>query len=160
MRACNDSVMSVMTLKQDSILVGSVDGTVRIFDVRMGKQVVDLVHHPVTCVSATADDGCILAACTDGHIRLLDRREGDLLNVYQGHVHKSTKLDAAFLPSDAHIVSCSEDGRVVYWDVVEGSILGEVQAHNNQIVCSLSVSPQGDCLLTSSVDGTVKLWTN
>lgn len=159
MRTFKDSVMSVIATKNSQIVAGSVDGTVRLFDVRIGKEVVDLVHHPVTSVTTTGDDNCILAACTDGCLRLLDRAEGDLLNEYRGHVHQSAKLDAAFVQSDAYVVACSEDGRVVYWDVVEGAVVGEVRAHGQHVVCSLSVHPEGDCLLTSSVDGTVKVWT-
>lgn len=31
------------------------------------------------------------------------------------------------------------------------------QAHGDT-VCSLAVHPKGECLLTSSVDGTIKVW--
>jgi mitogen-activated protein kinase organizer 1 len=158
MPAFGDSIMSVAVTSHAAIIAGSVDGTIRRFDVRMGRQIVDLVHHSITCIAHTKDNRCILAACVDGCVRLLDQEGGDLLNEYRGHVHASAKLDAAFMPSDAFVVACSEDGRLVYWDLLEGSLVAQVNAHEGEVVCSLAVHPEGHCVLSSSVDGTIKLW--
>jgi hypothetical protein len=53
---------------------------------------------------------CVLAACLDSTLRLLDKKGGDLLASYQGHTHEGVKMDAALLPSDAYVVGSSEDG--------------------------------------------------
>ena len=159
MKAFKDSVTSVAVTGGGDILGCSVDGTIRRFDVRMGRVVTDLLHHPITSIAVSTDGGCLLAACTDSCVRLLDRADGDLLGEYRGHKHEGTKLDAAFTPSEGYVVGGSEDGRVVYWDVVEGVVVEEVQAHDRgDVVCSLAMHPRGDCLLTASVDGTVKVW--
>ena len=76
---------------------------------------------------------------------------------------------------------CPEDGRVLYWDLVEADLMDSfqvgcwqhtsvarncrarirgaaaAQAHH-AVICSLAMHPEGTCLLTSSVDGTVKVW--
>ena len=150
--------MSVCMTERGDIVAGSVDGTVRRFDVRAGRLVTDLLHHPVTSVACTRDGACILAACTDGCVRLLDCADGDLLAEYRGHAHASSKLNAAFTPSDGYVVACSEDGRVMYWEVVEAGVVEEFRAHEAGL-CGLAMHPQGACLLTASVDGTVKVWT-
>lgn len=56
------------------IIAGSVDGTVRQFDVRMGLELSDSLGAPVTCVAVSHDGNCLLAACTDGAMRLLDKQ--------------------------------------------------------------------------------------
>ena len=61
-------------------------------------------------------------------------------------------------PSDAHVVAGSETGEVFYWDLVEAQVVRRFKAHGG-VVCSLAVHPNGGTLLTSSVDGTVKVWT-
>lgn len=38
----------------------------------------------VTCAAVSHDGNCILAACTDSCLRLLDRTEGMLLHEYRG----------------------------------------------------------------------------
>jgi mitogen-activated protein kinase organizer 1 len=59
-----DDVMSVAVHGWE-ILGGSVDGTVRRFDVRLGRVYTDELHHPVTCVQVSHDGLCLLAASLD-----------------------------------------------------------------------------------------------
>ncbi|KAL4436065.1 hypothetical protein ABPG77_005513 [Micractinium sp. CCAP 211/92] len=157
-RNFRDSVTSVAVTERAEILAGSVDGSVRRFDVRMGRLFTDDLHHPVTCVRVSNDHNCVLAACMDSTIRLLDRADGDLLAEYTGHTHTSFKMDCCFTPSDAFVVGSSEDGRVFFWELVDAQLVESFQAHAD-VVCSLAMHPKGECLLTSSVDGTVKVWT-
>ena len=48
-------------------------------------------------------------------------------------------------------------GRVCYWDLVEETMLESFQAHKSY-VCSLAMHSDGTLLLTSSTDGTIKVW--
>jgi mitogen-activated protein kinase organizer 1 len=75
-----------------------------------------------------------------------------------GHTHASYRLDCCFTPSDAYVVGASEDGRVYYWELVDGAVVESFAAHSD-VVCSIAMHPEGTCLLTSSIDGTVKVWT-
>ncbi len=72
-----DSVTSVLVHGWE-IIAGSVDGSVRRFDVRMGRMYVDELHQAVTCVAASHDGLCVLAACLDSGLRLLDKDSGQL----------------------------------------------------------------------------------
>jgi WD40 repeat protein len=63
-----DSVTSVACRGPD-IVAASVDGTVRVFDVRMGRTYTDTLHHPVTSVVLSHDGQCMLAACLDSTLR-------------------------------------------------------------------------------------------
>lgn len=201
------------------IIAGSVDGTVRRFDVRMGRVYTDDVQHPVTSVATSHDGMCVLAACLDSTLRLLDKSTGKLLSTYTGHVHSSVKMDCSLTPSDAYVVGCSETGKswhqsklvmpisvaedhvvsvtvvvhneqgellckacakpvqsmwhnnqslvvfiflyagdVLFWDLVESEIVRSFRAHSG-VVCSMAIHPEGTSMVTSSLDGTVKVWT-
>lgn len=48
-------------------------------------------------------------------------------------------------------------GRVCVWELVEEGLVAELAAHAG-VVCSLAMHPTGACLLTSSVDGCIKVW--
>ncbi|XP_057851224.1 uncharacterized protein LOC131061516 isoform X3 [Cryptomeria japonica] len=87
----SDSVMSVCLTKTE-IIAGSVDGTIRTFDIRMGREIVDHLGQSVNCISVSNDNNCILASCLDSTIRLLDRSTGELLQEYKGHVCKMPTL--------------------------------------------------------------------
>lgn len=48
-------------------------------------------------------------------------------------------------------------GDVLFWDLVDGAVASRFKAHGG-VVTSLAVHPEGQLLLTSSVDGAVKVW--
>lgn len=153
----SDSVMSVCLTKTE-IISGSVDGTVRTFDIRMGREIVDQLGHPVNCISLSNDANCVLASCLDSTLRLLDRSTGELLQEYRGHTCKSFKMDSCLTNTDAHITSGSEDGYIYFWDLVDASVVSRFRAHTS-VVTSVSYHPKNSCMITSSVDGTVRVWT-
>lgn len=66
------------------MLGGSVDGTVRQFDVRVGMMFTDTVHEAVTGIAVSHDGNCILASCLDNSMRLLDKASGEQLASYTG----------------------------------------------------------------------------
>lgn len=47
---------------------------------------------------------------------------------YTGHKNTAYKLDCCLSEKDTHVASCSEDGKVYFWDLVEvrGGCTGQV----------------------------------
>ena len=70
--------------RRAEIVAASVDGTVRCFDVRAGCQTTDALGTPVSAAALSHDGNCVLAACLDSRLRLLDRGSGTLLAQYTG----------------------------------------------------------------------------
>lgn len=151
-----DSVMSVCVTKTE-IIAGSVDGTVRTFDIRTGREISDSLGQPVNCISLSNDGNCILASCLDSTLRLMDRSTGELLQEYKGHTCKSSKTDCCLTNTDAHVIGGSEDGFVYSWDLVDASVTSSFKAHSS-VVTSVSYHPKDSCMITSSVDGTIRVW--
>ncbi|CAI8047078.1 WD repeat domain-containing protein 83 [Geodia barretti] len=171
-----DSVTSVQ-LAPSEILTGSVDGSVRRYDLRFGKLHCDTIANPVTCVSFSRDGNCILASCLDNTLRLMDKDTGEMLNSYKGHKNQDYKLDSCLSHDDAHVVSGSEDGTVCFWDLVEGNLLhsfphvpphksasrgqtteGDGGGSSRCVVYSLAHHPKESCLLTAASHGPVRVW--
>lgn len=152
-----DSVSSLM-VSQHEILSGSIDGKVRNYDIRMGQLHVDCIGHPVTSVSFTRDSQCVLASTLDDTIRLMDKDTGELLNEFTGHKNRDYKVDSCLSSSDAQVVSGSEDGRICFWDLVEGKILHTLEKAHQSVVYSISYHPTEIALLSASSDGKVKVW--
>ncbi|OVA00249.1 WD40 repeat [Macleaya cordata] len=123
-----DSVMSICLTKTE-IIAGCVDGTVRTFDIRLGREISDNLGQPVNCISMSNDGNCILASCLDSTLRLLDRTSGELLQEYKGHTCKSYKMDCCLTNTDAHVIGGSEDGFIYFWDLVDASVISSSRAH-------------------------------
>ena len=155
--AFRDSVTSVAAGAHE-IVAGSVDGTVRTFDLRRARALTDALHDPVTCVTLSRDGKCVLAGCMNGAVSLLEKGSGARLNVYLGHQHAQYAIGSCLTRDDAHVVSGSEDGTALVWDLVDASVRATLRGHKGA-VCSVAPHPKESAvLLTASHDGTAKLW--
>lgn len=150
-----DSVSS-LKVAQHELLTGCVDGRVRRYDLRMGQLHVDFISSPITCVCFTQDGQCTLSSSLDSTLRLLDKSSGEMLGEYKGHKMKGYKLDCCLSHKDTHVLSCSEDGHVYFWDLVEGSLSLKLPV-GKAVVQSLSFHPSEPRLLTA-LEGRVQLW--
>lgn len=115
---------SVTTLARTptAILAGSVDGHVRIYDLRMGCMHADNLGEPITSLRVSGDDKMYLTACLGSRLRLLDLSSGRLLRDFTGHIHEGLKTEAAFVSDDLQVVAGSEDGSIYHWHLLKGSI--------------------------------------
>lgn len=156
-----DAVTSVC-VREHAIIAGSVDGTVRTFDVRRGEMVTEHLHQPVCSVALSHDGNCVLASRLDSRLLLLERASGDVLNEYTGHTNTQYKIQGALTNTDAHVLSGSEDGQVYFWDLVESG--APVHALGAGVhagpVSSLSYHPKaGEVgLLTADHSGKIRVW--
>ena len=156
----SDSVTCLAPVTGHVITAGSVDGTLRAFDVRLGKCTTDSMGAPVTGCATTRDGACVLAALTGPSVlRLLDVARGILLAQYTGHVNATAKCGAALTVDDARVVAGGEDGRVCVWDVVDATLETSIEAHPGHTVCGLDCHPSIPAsMVTCATDGTVKVW--
>ena len=67
-------------------------------------------------------------------------------------------MDSCLSSSDAQVVSGSEDGRICFWDLVEGKIVHTLEKAHQSAVYSISFHPTEIALLSASSDGKVKVW--
>ncbi|XP_077379591.1 WD repeat domain-containing protein 83 [Festucalex cinctus] len=157
MDEARDSVSSLKVSKHE-LLTGSVDGRVRRYDLRMGELHVDFLNSPITCVCFSQDGQCTLSSSLDSTVRLLDKSTGEMLGEYTGHKMKGYKLECCLSCKDTHVLSCSEDGHVYFWDLVEGCLSLKLPV-GKAVVQSLSFHPTQPRLLTAS-EGRVQVWAD
>nr|XP_044607819.1 WD repeat domain-containing protein 83 isoform X1 [Equus asinus] len=150
-----DGVSSVK-VSDHEVLAGSVDGRVRRYDLRKGQLFSDYVGSPITCTCFSRDGQCTLVSSLDSTLRLLDKDTGELLGEYTGHKNREYKLDCCLSERDTHVVSCSEDGKVFFWDLVEGALALALPVGPG-VVQSLAYHPTEPCLLTA-MGGSVQCW--
>ncbi|KAF8442636.1 WD40-repeat-containing domain protein [Terfezia claveryi] len=160
---CEEAKDSVMGLKVGGweVYTGSVDGHLRTYDLRMGTLVTDLVGYPITSLSLTTDSNGILVSTLDSHIRLFDKSTGSCLQTYTGgHVNKDYRIRSCIGgPGEAWILTGSEDGKVVAYDLLEGREVASLKGqHGGKVVSAVGFHPKGKQWVSVGVDGSVCVW--
>jgi WD40 repeat protein len=140
-------------------LSGSDDGTMRLWDVKSGKEQHTFRGGRVRCVAFAPDGRHVLS----GHygpgsgnlVRLWDAVGGKEVGRFAGHGNDVTAV--AFLPDGRAFVSASMDGTLRLWDVQTGKERRQL-AHRGGAY-DMAVAPDGRRALSAGFgDRTVRLW--
>jgi len=153
-----DSITSIC-LTESEIVVGSVDGKLRIYDIREGLLLVDDLNHPITASTLANNQKCALSCCLDQKIHLTELSSGARLKNYSGHLNQQYKIGCGVSFDSSHVVAGSEDGSLYIWNMLSGALVSRETVHK-KCITSLSCHPSKDIVLTASVDTSVKCWTD
>jgi mitogen-activated protein kinase organizer 1 len=169
MKEAKDAITSIATHDAE-ICTGSVDGHLRIYDVRTGDLIEDCVGHPITSLCYSKDGQTLLVGSTDNRVRLFDRSNGEVLNSYAGHVHQDYNVKSCFSPMESMCISGSEDGQMFVWDIVqggkpsefrhsEGGRLDDAYKKRAAVTCVAAAPKTVPMQLCSAgQDGVIKIW--
>ncbi|MCJ1225604.1 hypothetical protein MMC12_002253 [Toensbergia leucococca] len=152
-----DSVSSLHVVGHE-IVTGSVDGRMRVYDLRMGMVYVDVLGQPITSVQQTKDGNAVLVSTLDSTIRLMDKSNGQMLQSFKGHTNKDFRVRSCLGLADAVVISGSEDGEIYAWDVLEGKVIDKLQAHGGKVASAVASNPARKEWASAGVDGTVAVW--
>jgi mitogen-activated protein kinase organizer 1 len=161
LKGARDSVSDVASCSTNEarVFAGSIDGTVRTFDVRQGHVLVDDLCAPVGALSVSHDRECVLASCLDDYMRLLDISTGELLATYEGHVNNTYKLGCAILHDDSVVICGSENGNICFWDLADyGSSPRFGMTSSASPVSAVAAHPSRSVILSGSHDGSLLVW--
>jgi WD40 repeat protein len=136
---------------------GSEDRTIRLWDVKTGKQVMVFKGHSdeVRCIVFSPDGKTLASGSKDRTIRLWDVKTGAETLAIKGHV--SDVLSTAFSPDGTTLASGSWDKTVRLWNVETGRETAVLKGHTSP-VRSVAFSPDGKTLASGSKDNTIRLW--
>lgn len=133
---------------------------------------------PVTSVKTTKAGDSYLVSTLDSTIRLMDKRDGKLLQTFKSEQfgNDNYRIRSTLAAGDALVVSGGEDGQVFVWDVLTGDLkhqLGHKQGvitdgHPEQqsmqkstkkdVVSAVAWNQLRKELATAGGDGTVVIW--
>lgn len=101
------------------ITVSSLDGCIRHYDLRAGELTSDCIGPSIVHMAQTKDGQCIVAACSDDVLRLVDNDSGQLLASYKGNKTEDFQIECGILSNDSQIIAGSTDGCAIIWDLVD-----------------------------------------
>jgi COMPASS component SWD3 len=116
----------------------------------------------VTTVRFSPNGRYILAFTLDSCIRLWDYVSGTCKKTYQGHVNKKYSLGGAFGVggTEGFIVSGSEDGDIVFWDVKTKDMVQKVSGHEGVVLWVDTCPGVSGKVVSGGLDGTVRIWVD
>jgi len=138
------------------VLAAYRDGTARIWDATSGRLLHVLRGHtqPLTDAEYSRDGALVVTTSLDGDGRVWDADSGRLRHVLRGHF--SAVNSASFSPDGRWIVSAGPTTAGL-WETDTGRLLFYLRGHTAALT-SASFDPAGRFVLTSSADGSVRLY--
>jgi len=140
-----------------TVLSGSEDHTVKLWDVASGREVRTFTGHSesVSSVAFSPDGHTALSGSRDETIKLWDVASGRELRTFAGH--SDYVWSVAFSPGGRTVVSGSGDGTVKLWDIASGNELSTFTGHSGKVE-SVAFSSDGRVVLSGGDDGSIRLW--
>lgn len=151
--------VNTLTLSNDAnfMATGLSDGTARLWDLQMGREVRSVQAHGGEVRAVAIDPtGTILATGGDDGTIALWSLGGTLQTRMKGHA--GPVLTLAFSGDGARIASGSNDQSAIVWDVASGSEVQRFSGHQGAVT-GVAMTPAGTRLLTAGADRTVRVWT-
>ncbi len=155
-----NSVYGITFKDNGTLISGSLDNTLRAWDVTTGTQRWEQdVRDSVWAVALPSHDPHFIAygGSENNDIRTRYSEDGDWRGAVAGHTVAVTSL--AFKPNSYLLASGSQDKTVRIWEVRDRDNLRHVRTlQHPDRVSSVAWSPNGRTLASGSHDGTVRLW--
>ncbi|KAG9039423.1 SCF ubiquitin ligase complex subunit cdc4 [Tulasnella sp. JGI-2019a] len=135
-----------------TIVSGSYDTTVRVWDLVTGESKFVLTGHTQKVYSVVIDhmrkQTC--SGSMDGTVRIWSLKDGSTRHILSGH----TSLVGLLSLSATTLVSAAADSTLRIWDPKEGKLLHTLQGHTGAITCF----QHDENKVLSGSDGTLKMW--
>ena len=156
----HDREATAVTLSPDGRYVasGGVDSTVRIWDTKTGKQVVELGGHRgrIQDVSFSPSGRSLVSSDWYGNVKLWHIPQGKLIATLKSKGATVTSL--AFGPIGDQLAGTTTDGRVLLWDLWTNKRLGELMERwPSGATLSVAFHPKSNYIAAGSVE-MVTLW--
>ena len=150
-------ITSSFSPDEQYLMTGGMDQTAKVWDIRSGKLLLDLIGHKqyVTSVKFSPDMKKIVTTSYDKTARLYDFENGELLHILKGHTRNITGCQ--FSPDGSQLMTHARD-TINFWNVETGALIRGFNGHAPAQIYSATYSPDGKSLITTSSDSTTKFW--
>ena len=136
---------------------GSVDSTLRLWDLETGQSLHTFKGHTmlVTAVTITPDGRRAISGSLDNTLRLWDLESGQCLHTFNGHTDGVTVV--AITPDGKRALSGSSDSTLRLWDLEGQGSLHTFKGHTAGVT-AVVITPDGKRAISASTDKSLRMW--
>lgn len=140
-----------------TVVSGSHDGTIKVWDLATGKCRATLLGHTsyVYGVAITPDGCTVVSGSNDKTLKVWDLATGECRATLLGHF--DLIYSVAITPDGRTVVSSSEDKTLRIWDLATGECRATLEGHVG-LVYRAAITPDGRTIVSGSGDNTLKVW--
>ncbi|XP_018568693.1 cilia- and flagella-associated protein 52 [Anoplophora glabripennis] len=158
--AHNKGVSALTTTSHGRNLVsGGCEGQVRLWEVSPYRQqlICTLKEHkgPVSAIDINKFDNEAASASTDGTCIIWDLEKQCRRQILFAN---TLFMCVRYYPSGVQILTGGSDRKVVYWEVLDGNLVRELEGSPSATVNTLDICPDGEKFVSGGNDQLVKLW--
>lgn len=147
-------VTSIKIKGRTTLVTGSYDETVRVWDLQTGKCTKTLQAKAISCLDFLPDENILCAGLYDsGRVMVWDMRSWELLQTLSGH-NKGIRHVAL---SHDYLISCGQDKAIVVWDWRSGSKIVRFGQQSN-VSLGVSIVDQSK-IVAVTVDGMIRTFS-
>ena len=137
------------------LLSSDIDGNLTVWEIRTGEPLFTIQMDEKGVASFSPDGTTIASTCFNDTVRVFDSHSGK--PVYSIQLD-DTPYDVEFSPDGSMLaISQGLQGKLVFFNVSDRAIIHSLAGHE-ELITSISFRNDGSRVVTSSLDGTVKIW--
>ena len=152
----SNSVKSVVAGRYE-IFTASLDGRLRIYDIRRGRLTTDKVADALVDIQLSEYQQVLLLSTLDSRIMLVNKTDGDIQQTYTGHKCENYIIRSRFAAREAAVISGSEDGEVFMWDLVDKTVKQRF-AYGSGPILDVEVNNPFTSIVVGSSDGNIGIF--
>lgn len=146
----------------DTLVSGSSDGTVILWDTRTGEKQAELKNNSPVYSASFSPNGAFLATNSNREIIIWDVLKAEKFITLSGHNNNVNSV--AFSPNGKMLASGSSDKTIKLWEIPTGIRLKTLKVRGEKFTdfddsLPVSFSPDGKILASGSFNRTVRLWS-
>jgi WD40 repeat protein len=150
----NIIIYSVATIAQDTVAIGLNNNEIRIRNVKTGNQKT-LSGHEGTVFSLSVFNNTLASGSLDRTIKIWDLKTTQLLATYTDH--NSPVYSLHYIVQNDLLVSGSEDGKMMYWNVKDFRSI-KFRVHPPQLGPVEAIIGCWNGVITGAMNGEIKSW--
>ncbi|EDR29734.1 mitogen-activated protein kinase organizer, putative [Entamoeba dispar SAW760] len=149
-----DSITSI-SIEDNQLFTTSMDGFIRVYDLRKGLIISDDIKKPLTSLSIINSTTISLSSIEDSSINIYNRKDINIIHTYNNHFNKKIRINTGISLNKKLIFTGDETGKIYQYNLVNQNY--SYLKVSNSIIDCISMNPTKQQIVYGTFDGKIGL---